>query len=118
MARPDRESEQTKVTATALVFHPLDDGAGNAVAVIVGGVMSRLTVTQAEEESPLVSIAFPQNCWSAPSLETATGDGQMLIGFVPGVHVNVTVTGLLFQPLEFGEGETAAIIVGGVGATV
>lgn len=32
--------------------------------------------------------------------------------------MNVTVTGVLFQPLAFGAGEITEIIVGGVGATV
>lgn len=38
----------------------------------------------------------------------------MAIGAVPGVHVKLTVTLELFQPFAFGEGETAAVIFGGV----
>ena len=33
---------------------------------------------------------------------------------LPAVHVNVTVTLELFQPLAFGTGKAAAVIVGGV----
>lgn len=118
VAIPERGSAQVNVTVTGDVFHPFKDDAGDAIAVIVGGVRSRFTVAQAVEERPLVSMAVPQNCWFAPSLETVTADGHELIGFVPGEQVYVTVTLLLFQPLEFGEGETDAITVGGVGATV
>ena len=45
-------------------------------------------------------------------------EGHELTGFVPAEHVNVTVASLLFQPFEFGAGETDAMIAGGVGATV
>ena len=46
--------------------------------------------------------------------ETICGLGQFAIAAPPGVHVNVTVTLELLQPLAFGAGEAAAVIVGGV----
>jgi hypothetical protein len=51
---------QVKVTATEVVFQPAALGAGEAAAVMVGGVVSRLTVTLALAEFPLVSIAVPE----------------------------------------------------------
>ena len=37
---PDSESEQTKLTMTSVLFQPFSLAAGDAVAVIVGGVGS------------------------------------------------------------------------------
>ena len=45
---------------------------------------------------------------------TVCGCGQVASGAVVAVHVKVTVTLVLFQPLEFGAGETLATILGGV----
>ena len=38
----------------------------------------------------------------------------MLMPDKPSVQVNVTVTGVLFQPLAFGVGETEAVMTGDV----
>jgi hypothetical protein len=70
-ATPDSESEQVKFTVTLVLFHPEESGAGVPVAVIVGGVLSRLTLAQTETDlSPLLSIACPQMDWLAPSVVT------------------------------------------------
>ena len=61
VAIPARLSEQVNVTVTGVVFQiPL--GAGDAVALIVGGVLSRLMVTHACADKPALSIAVPQTC--------------------------------------------------------
>jgi hypothetical protein len=39
---------------------------------------------------------------------------QLEIAELPGVQVKVTVTFELFQPLALGDGDTEALIVGGV----
>jgi hypothetical protein len=49
-----------KVTVTDVVFQPEAFGAGEAAAVMVGGVLSRFTVTLALAVFPLVSIAVPE----------------------------------------------------------
>jgi len=41
------------------------------------------------------------------------GAGQVWMGLLPGVHVKVTVTFVLFQPAALGDGAAAATIVGG-----
>ena len=40
------------------------------------------------------------------------------MGFDPAAQVNVTVTFVSFHPFELGEGDTEAMIDGGVGAAV
>jgi len=59
-AIPERASEQVNVTVTGVEFHPLEEGAGDGVAVMVGGVLSRLAVAHAVEVKPVVSVAVPQ----------------------------------------------------------
>jgi len=52
---------QVNEIATLVLFHPAEFAAGEADAEIVGGVSSRLTVSQTwEEEFPWVSTAWPQ----------------------------------------------------------
>lgn len=113
-ARPESASEQVKVTVTFELFQPLAFGAGDCSAVMIEGVLSRLIVTLVVAVFPAVSVAVPETTWFAPSVLTITGDGQVCIGLLPAVQVNVTVTFELFQPLAFGPGEATAVIVGGV----
>jgi hypothetical protein len=120
-AIPDKVSEHVKVIVTGIVvLIPFAFGAGEIVAVIEGGVLSRLTVAQAGAELfPAVSTACPQMDWFAPSAETLTGGAQLRSGYVPATQVKVTVTFDLFQPLLFGAGDADAVIDGGMkGATV
>jgi hypothetical protein len=48
-----------------------------------------------------------------PSDETVCGAGQVAIAKLPAVHVNVTTTFVLFEPLPFGAGDAEALIDGG-----
>ena len=57
--RPESASAQTKLTVTSAWFHPAAFGAGEADAAIVGGVLSRLTVTFVVALLPAVSVAVP-----------------------------------------------------------
>ena len=118
MAIPERLSEQANVTVTGVLFQPLPFTAGDWVAVMLGGVLSRLTVAHAVEERPVLSTALPQMDWLAPSALTATGDGQLASGLDPGAQVKLTVTSELFQPLEFGAGVMAAVMDGAAGGAV
>jgi hypothetical protein len=118
LATPERLSVQAKVTVTGVLFQLAPLAAGEEVAVIVGGVSSKLTVAQAFAVRPLVSTALPQIDWLAACVLTTIGDWQLAMGFVPGVHVKVTVTLVSFQPLALGAGETEAVIDGGTDAAV
>jgi hypothetical protein len=60
LTTPDKLSEQVKVTVTGVLFQPVAEASGDCVAVIVGGVKSKLTLTQAVAGSPAVSKALPQ----------------------------------------------------------
>jgi len=100
------------------LFQPLPEAIGDCVAVMVGDVLSKLTLAHAVVDSPVLSTALPQNDWFAPSVFTAMGEGQLTKGLEPGVHVKVTVTSVLFQPFEFGAGATTAMMEGAVGGAV
>jgi len=119
-ATPESESLHPKFTVTALVFQPLGLGAGVGVAVIRGGVLSRLTVAQAgADETPDVSVACPQIDDDLPSVATVPGGEQLASGYVPATQVKVTVTLELFQPALFAAGAAEAVADGGTkGATV
>jgi hypothetical protein len=57
---PDKLSEHVKVTVTGVLFQPVADAAGDCVAVIVGGVKSKLTLAHAVADKPAMSTALPQ----------------------------------------------------------
>ena len=111
---PEPESAQVKFTVTFELFHPLALGAGDATAVIVGGVLSIFTDTVAEDVLPALSVTDPVT-GVMPSVVTVTAAGQ-----VPArpesasEQVKVTVTLELFQPLALAAGDCAAVMTGGV----
>jgi hypothetical protein len=84
---------------------------------MVGGALSNFTVTHAVAEVPELSITWPQMDWLAASVLTTVDGEQLAIGRLPGVHVNVTVTSVLFQPWLLGPGVAVAEIEGGVTET-
>jgi len=102
------------VTVTFELFQPAAFEAGDAEALIVGGVLSRLIVTDAEAVFPAMSAAVPEITWLRPSALTVAGGVQLPMPDSESLHVNVTVTFELFQPFPFGVGEDAVEIVGGV----
>src|SRR5436309_5637665 len=59
VAMPERRSRQLKVTVTAELFHPKALARGVGLAEIVGTVLSRLMVTNAEAVFPARSVAVP-----------------------------------------------------------
>src|ERR1700739_1997418 len=105
---------QTKPTVTAELFQPAEFGAGEMLAITFGGVVAMLKVVCAVAEFPAASRTVPVMTWFAPSVLIVCACGQLKIGAVPTVQVNVTVTLELFQPFEFGAGEAAAVIIGAV----
>lgn len=105
---------QLNVTVTLELFHPLALGAGEAVAIIVGPLSSRLMVALVVAVYPALFTAVPEITWFAPALETTTGFGHCAISETASEQAKVTVAGWLFQPALLGAGDTLATIVGGV----
>jgi len=60
LATPESESLHAKVTVTLELFQPLAFGAGDGVAVIVGGVLSMFTLTLVLDMLPALSVAVPE----------------------------------------------------------
>ena len=85
------------------------------VPEIVGGVLSRLTVTDVVALFPALSVTVPDTTWFAPSFVTKIGDGQNATPLVLSEHVKLTVTLELFQPAAFGAGLMVAEMDGGPG---
>jgi len=56
---PDNVSPQVKVIITSVLFHPCPFGTGLAVAVIVGAVLSILTVALVVAVLPALSVVEP-----------------------------------------------------------
>jgi hypothetical protein len=57
---PESESAQTKVTVTGDLFQPAALGAGEGMAVTVGGVLSIFSIKHAVAVFPDVSVTVPQ----------------------------------------------------------
>src|SRR5579862_4786413 len=87
---------------------------GGERIVNVGGVKSMFRESDALRLFPALSTAVAVTCWPAPSLGITSAAGQVATPEAESEQVNVTVTGALFQPLEFGAGEAAAVICGAV----
>src|SRR2546428_10001750 len=83
------------------------------VPEMTGGVLSRFTVTDAVAVFPALSTAVPFTTWFAPSVVTATGDGQTAIPLVLSAHVKLTVALELFHPAGFGDGLRVPAMIGG-----
>ena len=96
-------------TVLRLMVDPL---VGEAM-VTVGGVLSKLMLTDVFATLPALSMAVPETDWLTPSLVTVCGGEQVATPEAESAQVNVTVGFVLFQPAPFGAGETAAVIVGG-----
>ena len=105
---PDNWSLPEPVTLMVVVLKLMVEPLAGDVIFRPGPVLSRLTVTEAVAELPATSVALPPTIWFAPSLVITCGGGQFAIPEVASLHVNVTVTGVLFQPAALGAGETAA----------
>src|SRR5205807_779504 len=112
IAMPDKLSEQKKLTITSVLFHPAALGAGAGLALITGGVPSRLTVADALAVFPAWSVALPVMIWALPSVFTGTGGGQDTMSETLGVQTKPTVTSVLFQSAALGVGLTFAVIEG------
>jgi hypothetical protein len=111
---PAPASSHVNDTVTSVLFQPAAFADGDAVAVIVGARVSRLTVTEVVAVLPARSRAVPLTLWFAPSVDTMVSGGQYSTPDPASPHANVTVTSFLFQPAAFGGDDTNAVMVGGV----
>jgi hypothetical protein len=114
VAIPESASEQVKLTvALGPKIIPFAFGAGETVALITGGVSSIFSVIEVLPLKPATSVTVPEAVWFAPSVLTVCGCGQLVTGEADGVHWNVTVTGVLFQPAALAAGAAVAVMLGG-----
>ena len=118
MAMPDPESVHVNVTVTVVLFQPAAFGVGDTVVVTVGAVVSMDTVRDADAELPATSTAEREITWLVPSVDTTTGRGHVAIPERVSAHVNVTVTGAVYQPATSGGRSAVAAITGGVASTL
>jgi hypothetical protein len=95
---------------------------GLGVAVVpeaVGAVKSNLMVTETELDSPALSIAEHVRIVPVVDDEMVVEVQPVLLAIpeIESATVQVTVTGLLFQPAGFGAGVTLGTIDGGARST-
>jgi hypothetical protein len=114
-ATPDRPSEQVKVTVTGPSYQPLAVLLPAVMAaVMIGAVLSSLTVTESVPMLPAPSFAVPVTTLPAVSVETVTG-AVRLASPEPAsssLAVNVTVTSRLFQSSALGVCDREWVTVG------
>src|SRR5215212_3192079 len=112
---PDSASEQVKLTVTGPLYQPLAVIVPLVTApVMVGAVLSSLTVTESVLTLPAVSVAVPLTSWPAVSAETVTG-AVTLATPEPrssSFAVKVTVTLPLFHSSALGAGDSVWVTVG------
>src|ERR671933_1610090 len=91
-------SSQAKVTVTSPLYQPLSLAARSGVPMMVGLLLSMLTVAGSVALLPALSVAVPGSGWSLPSCVSVIGVVQLAMPEPPvSLHVNVMVTSLLFQ---------------------
>ena len=113
---PDKVSVQLQVTVTSTLFHPLAFGAGvRLLKVIVGGVASRLIVTDCELVPPAL-VAVQVKVVPAVSVLIVVELHPVLDVMLDSgsVTLQVTVTSLVYQPFVPKVPETLGVMTGGV----
>src|SRR5436190_57957 len=107
-ATPESASAHVHSTVTSSWYQPaslgLVVGAPVGAAVIVGAVLSMLTVAVSVVALPALSVADLVACSFAPSLLSVTSPGQFAIPDTASLQANDTVTSVLFQPFPFEAG--------------
>src|SRR5262245_43397039 len=117
MPDPPSLSVAAGITVTLPACKPSALGGGVTVAVVAGGVRSIRTVTEAELDPPAVFVAVHVSTVPGVSAERATGSHPTVLARGPAlVTVQLTMTGVWFQPAAFGAGETAGTTCGGGGS--
>src|SRR5436305_1845100 len=97
-----------------VLFQPAALGAGDTVAVMMGAVLSRLTVSAVLAVLPAKSVACLVIAWLPPSALTSTGLGHTATPEPASLHENITVTSELFHPAALARGLAVAEMAGGV----
>src|SRR5258708_3733541 len=113
-ATPESASLQVNTTFTLLLFHPAAFGAGVALALTTGAVLSILIVRDAEAVFPALSTAVPAAIWFVPSALKVAGAAQAAIPDNTSRQLNVAVTAALFHPKALGGGTGVAVMLGAV----
>jgi hypothetical protein len=86
VATPDRASEHVNVIVAGAVTTPCAFATGLTLAVIVGGVLSMLTVVLLLADCPAASVTLALMTWFAPSTLTVCEPGHCS-GGTPPLHV-------------------------------
>src|SRR5207245_4921728 len=79
LAIPERTSEQRKLAVTSLLFQPLALAAGLRLPLIVGAVLSMLTLAFALALLQALSVAVPLTLWLATSALSVTSARPLAI---------------------------------------
>ena len=93
---------------------PRASGTGTIAAVMVGGVLSILTVAVVFAVLPARSVVIPEAVCAAPSVVKEAGALQLATPESVSEHAKLMVTSVLFQPKLLAEGLRLAAMAGGV----
>src|SRR5439155_40419 len=89
-AMPLPPSVHVKLTLTSLLFQPAAFADGLTTALIVGRLLSMLSVTDTVAWLPALSTAVPLTTCPAPSVLTVTGSGHRAIPLTASLLVKLT----------------------------
>ena len=111
---PDSASLQLHAIVTGAEYQPLPFAEVVGTPARVGPVKSTLIpLTVVDEELPARSAAAPGTDCDAPSCNVTGAVHPAVVMPEPSsTQVNETVTGVLFQPLPFGNGVEVSVIEG------
>ena len=111
-AMPEPVSAHVNVTVALVSTVPSANGAGDTSAVMVGGVVSRFTVTAPVAVLPAWSVAVPLICCAAPCDETVTGDWHVETPDRVSLQAKLTATSPRCQPAPFAAGAALPVTTG------
>src|SRR5215212_5420105 len=109
-------SLQVKWTVTGPAYQPLEFGLVVVAPLIVGGVLSSLTVTESVPRLPAKSSASPFTTLAEVSTFT-TVSGVIVLGSTPdpassSLAMKWTVVSALFQSAAFADGMSVCVTIG------
>ncbi len=115
---PDRASEQVNDAVTSVLLHPSALAAGLREPLIVGTVLSSLTVTEPLPALPSRSVAVEACVVPVTGVllfcESVAGVGPPPTPDPASLAAQAIPTLPLFQPAAFGAGDSAAVTTGPV----
>src|SRR5262249_7975331 len=107
-------SLQVKLRTTSALYQPFALGARSRATLIVGAVLSVLTVGGSVARLPALSNVMPVTGWSLPSVVTSWSVVQLATPDRLSAQRKCTVTLVLFQPLPLAAGDWVWPMVGEV----